>query len=216
MLCESVRIAESCLQEALAEETERRNTRRKPFFRRAEITLASEPTAAAAAYSRDISRQGIGLLHAVPLESGDEFTLSIPLIGRNLSLQCRTDWCEPLVDGWYCSGNDYRCSSAPQTLFLLSAVLVDELHRRLQRRYPYFRPVTLENEEGHKCEAFCRDVSQGGIGLIHRESIALGTTLVSMTSERGENVIAGVDIRRCVPIGNGWYSSGGHFPAEDL
>ena len=212
MLCETEQIVELCLHEAMAEEAERRRLHRKPFFRRAEIDLPGDQEPRTAAFCRDISRKGIGLLHEAPLENGSRFTLSMPLIGRNLEVQCKTKWCARLGERWYCSGNAYRCATTPQSLFLLSAVLGDELNRRLHRRYPFFRPVTLEDVQGTRFDAFCRDVSRGGIGFIHRDPIVLGRMVVSIPSSTGEDIVAGADIRRCVAIGQGWYSSGGRFP----
>ena len=169
MICQTEQIVELYLQEAMADERERRKLHRKPFLRPAQITMAGETATEYPAFCRDISRSGIGLLHEQPLEIGGQFTLTIPLLGRFLELYCCTEWCSCLSEHRYYSGNRYRCATTPQSLFLLSAVVGEKLNRRLHQRYPLFRPVVLEDVDGKKTAAFSRDVSHSGIGFIHRE-----------------------------------------------
>jgi hypothetical protein len=214
MLTEIDRVMEQCLQEAMAERNERRALRRKPFFRRVRIARSGESSVEETVFCRDVSRTGIGLLHDVHLAPGGQFTLAIPLLGRSLEVQCQTQWCVPVTERWYSSGNDYSCALTPQSLCLWPAIVADGLHRRLQRRYPFCRPVTLEDARGTTCEAICRDVSQGGISFLHRGAIPLGRTVVSIPAATGESLVARADIRRCEPIGDGWYTSGGRFPVE--
>ncbi len=214
MLCEIDRVMEQCLQEAMAERNERRAQRRKPFFRRVQIVRSDAAPVTDTVFCRDVSQTGIGLLHDGHLAPGDQFTLAIPLLGRSLELHCQTDWCVPITDRWYSSGNDYTCAMTPQSLCLWPAVAADGLHRRVRRRYPFCRPVKLEDARGTACEAICRDLSQGGISFLHRGAIPLGLTVVSIPSATGENLVARADIRRCEPIGDGWYASGGRFPVE--
>ena len=216
MLRETTMISELCLEEALADETERRRLHRKPFLREATITMPGELISTAPAFCRDISRDGIGLLHRMPMEEGFEFTLAIPLIGRQLEVQCQVNWCRQVGDDQHFSGNSYHCASTPQTLFLLSAALSDELNRRIHRRYPFIRPVTLENPDGSSQSTFCRDISRLGIGLIHREPIEPGRVTLSITSSTDADIVGTADLRRCKSIGQGWYASGGRFPVEEL
>jgi hypothetical protein len=214
MLCNIENTIELCLKEAIAEDAERRKAHRKPFFRPATIIGSEEVPGELPAFCRDISRTGIGLMHEAPLTVGSQFCLRIPLLGKNLELECTAKWCSPMGEHGYSSGSDFCCVSKPQSFLLLSAVLGQELNRRANRRYPFFRPVTVDDAESNDRACFCRDISRSGIGLIHRNPIALGCAVVSLPSSAGAGIIATADIRRCVPIGQGWYSSGGPFPLE--
>lgn len=214
MLCDVDRVMELCLQEAMAEQKERRALRRKSFFRRARIAQLDQSSGADVVFCRDISRTGIGLLHDAHLAPGHQFTLVMQLLGRDLEFQCQTQWCVPITDRWYSSGNDYACAMTPQSLCLWPAILADGLQRRVQRRYPFYRPVTLEDARGATCAAICRDISLGGISFLHRGAIRLGHTVVSIPTSAGDQLVARANIRRCEPIGDGWYTSGGQFPVE--
>ncbi len=211
MICETEQIVDLCLNEAMADEDERRRQHRKPFLRPAEISLASDSAERQPAFCRDISRTGIGLLHEQALPADAEFVVYIPILGRELELHCRNEWCACLRNGRYYSGNAYRCATTPQSIFLLSAVVSEKLNRRVHRRYPLFRSVVLEDLHGKRTEAFCRDVSRQGIGFVHRESIVPGTVVVTMESSMGSEVMATAELERCVAIGQGWFASGGPF-----
>ena len=152
----------------------------------------------------------------MPMEKGYEFTLAIPLIGRLLELQCEVNWCRQVSDDQYFSGSSYQCVSTPQSLILLSAALSEELNRRLHRRYPFVRPVTIDSPDGSSQSTLCRDISRLGIGLIHREPITPGRATLSITSSTGTDIVGTADLRRCNSIGQGWYASGGRFPVEEL
>ncbi len=214
MICETEQIVELCLQEAMAEEQERRRLHRKPFLRQAEIVVAASSSISYPAFCRDISRSGIGLLHEQPLEIGGEFALKIPLLGYHLELHCTTQWCSCLGECRYFSGSGFRCASTPQSLFLLSAVMGEKLNRRVHRRFPLFRPAELEDANGKKTAGFSRDVSRSGLGFVHRDPVAPGHTVVSLESSAGATIVSTVNIDRCVGIGHGWYSSAGRFSEE--
>jgi len=210
MLCETKTLVDVCLEEALAEDLERRRLHRKPFLRRATITRQDRSNEELPAFCRDLSREGVGLLHSAPLPVGVPFTLSVPLLGQNLQLHCETSWCEQVDEQSYFSGSAYDTVSTPRTLVLLSAVLSDELHRRLHRRYPLVRPAQLTMANGATHSAFCRDVSQSGIGFISRQPIEAGMATVSICLPERDEVSGQVDIRRCDVIGQNWFSIGGH------
>ncbi len=214
MICETEPTIGRFLQEAMVDEQERRQLHRKPFLRQAEIILPGEPATSAPAFCRDISRSGIGLLHERPLDVGDEFELTIPLLGKQLELHCTLEWCSCLGETQYLSGSRYRCATKPQSLFLVSAVVGEKLNRRLHRRFPLFRPVVLNSADGQQTAAFSRDVSQNGIGLVHRYPITAGHTVITMQSSFGTEIVAETYIERCVVIGQGWYSSGGCFSSD--
>lgn len=214
MLCEVDQVVEQCLREARDEQDERRVQRRKSLFRRVRIIQLDESPGADVVFCRDVSRTGVGLLHDAHLAPDTRFTLVIPLLGRELELQCETQWCVPITDRWYSSGNDYVCALTPQSLCLWPAILADGLQRRVRRRYPFCRPVKLEDPHGTRREAICRDISQGGISFLHRGPVPLGHVAVSIPSSAGGQLVARANIRHCEPIGDGWYASGGQFPVE--
>lgn len=211
MSCDTESVADICLREAIAEAGDRRREQRKPFLRQACVTAIDSRNVRLPVLCRDLSRDGIGLLHPMPLDPGDLFTLSVPLIGRLLQLRCETVWCRQVPTDHYFSGCLYRCDSTPQSWMLLSAVLCDDLHRRVSRRFPFARPARLENSWGVVREGFCRDISSSGLGLIHRQPLAPGCWIVSVPSSTAGTIQLPVDIRRCLPIGESWYASGGRF-----
>jgi hypothetical protein len=213
MICKTPSVIECCLQEAQAEESERRRLRRKPFLRQATIMMAGDSVPA---FCRDISRDGIGLLHSVALEADTAFQLAVPVIGSVLQLECQVNWCRPVSASHYFSGSVYHCGTTPQTLVWLSAVLSDELNRRLFRRYPFVRQVELAPEDGEAQSAFSRDISRGGIGLIHRQPLPPGPVAVTIPSKAHGELVGTADIQRCRSIGEGWFASGGPFPLEEI
>lgn len=215
-ICENQQAIELCLQEALADETERKQLRRKPYFRSAALTLTGGSTEPVTAFCRDISDVDIGLLHVSPLEPGCEFQLHLPLLSTTLELQCRTEWCSPIGPSEYISGNTYSCGSTPQAWLLLSAVLSQQLHRRFFRRVPFWRSVTITDLYGTDIAAFSRDISQDGIGLLHRDPITSTRAILSIAARSGQIVVATLDVRWCAPQGLGWYISGGNFATEEL
>ena len=216
MLCTNEKAIELCLQEAMAEETERRRARRKPFFRRATISVPGKPTNPSVVFCRDISPADIGLLHEIPLETGGQFTLSISLMGQSLDIQCETKWCSRIGERQYFSGSTYRCASTPQSWLMLSAILGEELHRRYHKRFPFWRAVTVNDIDGKSFAAYSRDISRAGIGLLHRDRITPSRIVLSIPASSGEQIVATADIRRCLPLGQGWYSSGGLFTTAQL
>lgn len=211
MSCETQQLADACLQEAIAQDLERRRLHRKPFLRRATLVGQGTSNESTPAFCRDLSRDGIGLLHSMALEPDAPFTLYIPLLGQQLQLHCCTSWCEHVDENCYFSGSVYDTISTPGTLLLLSAVLSDDLHRRLHRRYPLVRPARLESINGAPCDAFCRDVSQSGMGFISRSPIEPGTYTASIKLAGHGTISGDVELRRCDAIGQGWFCSGGRF-----
>jgi hypothetical protein len=216
MLCETTNISELCLQEAAAEHMERRRLHRKPFLRCAAITELDGHGISEAAFCRDISRDGIGLMHRTYLERGARFTLTMPMIGRELKVQCETNWCEQVADGHFFSGNAYDYVTTAQSLLLMTAALSQELNRRMHHRFPFVRPASLEDTHGNQHSVYCRDISRGGIGFVHRELLVPGRFTVSLKSVEGAEISGTADLKRCKPLGDGWFASGGRFPLEEL
>ncbi len=92
----------------------------------------------------------------------------------------------------------------------------DGCDTRSTGRFSFFTPVTLHSliEPARNLSAFTRDLSRGGVGLLHNYPIERG--LVSEVLFRCRDV----DIRKpaeaawCRPAGEGWYLSGWRFLAE--
>lgn len=88
------------------EQSERRSKVRYPFYRA--VTLVPDGQGRSySAFTRDLSRSGIGLLHSMPLDRGDA-TLTIPS-ERNAAVRTRISivWCRPCGEGWYLSGGEF-------------------------------------------------------------------------------------------------------------
>lgn len=81
---------------------------------------------------------------------------------------------------------------------------------RIEDRYPFFRPVTIEFGEA-RMSGFCREVSERGIGLLHFFDLASAEVSVTIRTEQGYQVQARVRIAWCTPCGEGAYISGGEF-----
>ena len=84
--------------------------------------------------------------------------------------------------------------------------------RRAYGREPYLHPAVLQLEDtGERHSAFIRDVSSGGVGLLHFVS-ATPQRAQLMTRRMNDEIISvGVDIAWCVPCGEGCFMSGGTF-----
>ena len=85
--------------------------------------------------------------------------------------------------------------------------------RRLQRRYPFFRPITIstDGDEGTKLSAFSRDISPGGIGLLHSMPLGSGRVALKIPLTARLHLDVSAEIGGCAPAGEGWYLSGGRF-----
>jgi hypothetical protein len=166
-----------------------------------------------AAFSRDISPAGIGLLHRTPLDTS-RLNLSIPWTSGH-PLDVRTDirWCAPAGEGWYLSGGKFLKSSFRQVIAFLFSALKAEADQRVSQRYPFFRPVTITigGCGGKKVSAFSRDISPSGIGLLHSMPLDTDRLRLSIPWTEGHPLEIRTDIRWCAPAGEGWYLSGGRF-----
>ena len=82
----------------------RRSEVRYPFFR--PVTLQFE-SRRHAAFSREISASGIGLLHNVEVPPG-EVEVTIPSRrGHEVRMRTRILWCRPCGAGWFISGGRF-------------------------------------------------------------------------------------------------------------
>ncbi|MEZ6102525.1 MAG: hypothetical protein R3E01_26590 [Pirellulaceae bacterium] len=95
------------LQAAEGFANEHRSTGRQPFFHPTSMYLPSQPLRRYSAFTRDVSEQGIGLLHAMPLEPG-RITLETYLgEGKCIKNRVEITWCLPCGDGWFISGGAF-------------------------------------------------------------------------------------------------------------
>ena len=83
--------------------------------------------------------------------------------------------------------------------------------RRAEVRYAFFRPVSIEMDDGHRYSAFTREISETGIGLIHNMDLPEGEVEISIRSDCGYSIRVRTRIVWCQACGEGWYISGGRF-----
>ena len=84
---------------------EQRSETRHPFFRHATIINDSDRATWRHVFTRDISPQGMGLLHDFLLDGGP-VVLTVDGGPKPLLLDIR--WCRPCGRGWYISGGSFR------------------------------------------------------------------------------------------------------------
>jgi hypothetical protein len=83
---------------------DRRDANRVPFFKPAEIRPVNSAGPRVSVFARDISADGIGLLHIMPLSCG-EVVVRIPSRFKKVyELRVRIEWCQDCGEGWYMSG----------------------------------------------------------------------------------------------------------------
>jgi hypothetical protein len=80
-------------------------------------------------------------------------------------------------------------------------------------RYPFFRPVSVQLDDGCRLSAFTRDLSPHGIGLMHPTSLPLEEVVIRIATGRGYYVAVRTAITWCGPCGDAFYLSRGHFMA---
>ena len=106
------------------------------------------------------------------------------------------------------------CDSDPT----LSAVIYDLLHEardsyeletRAEMRYPFCRLITVQIGDA-TYSALTREVSQSGMGLLHRGELPMAVAEVTVPTERGP-LCARLQMRWCKRVGEGWFISGGEF-----
>lgn len=205
-------IADTWLQMAARDLTSNRRLRRVPFFRPITIATRSRNNQCLTGFSRDISPTGIGLLHRRQL---DESCTSIEIptaVGGRASICVEIKWCEPCGQGWYLSGAKFLGLRTRQSLKLLLTTAIKDADRRFKHRYPFFHPVTVETENRTlKMFALTRDVSPGGIGLLHSAPLKRDAMSLHVLGEDDQAVEMSVDITWCRQCADGWFLSGGRF-----
>ena len=85
--------------------------------------------------------------------------------------------------------------------------------RRVEQRHPFFRPVSIQlaSDPQRLVSAFAREISPGGIGLLHSMQLEPGEATLSILRSNGRPLCVRTEILWCRPCGEGWYLSGGRF-----
>jgi hypothetical protein len=85
--------------------------------------------------------------------------------------------------------------------------------QRLRQRLPFFRPasITLDDAESTEFSGFTRDISSGGVGLLHQTPLDMESVNVGIWTVTGRRDDICLKIRWCNSVGQGWYVSGGQF-----
>jgi hypothetical protein len=83
---------------------ERRSKVRYPFFCPATLEWDGERPGRFSMFTRDLSRSGVGLLHAMELPLRTGRLIITPDEGDKVERAVEIAWCEPVGEGWYISG----------------------------------------------------------------------------------------------------------------
>ncbi len=95
------------LSQALNEGIEGRNRLREPFLAPVFIQPEGDSGPSLTGFSRDVSAEGIGLLHSFPLDPKDIVVVFSGPNRKRVKLQIRIAWCKSFGDGWYISGGRF-------------------------------------------------------------------------------------------------------------
>lgn len=93
---------------------------------------------------------------------------------------------------------------------VLEAYDENKKDRRSDVRYPFFRPVSIQ-WGGRRHAAFSREISAGGIGLLHNFKLTPCDLEITIPTKRGHSVRMRTRILWCRACGEGWCISGGKF-----
>lgn len=209
------------VQEAKAEIiAEQRRKQRMPFLRPATIVTSDEGRRRRfSVFTRDISSQGIGLLHDFPIHA-EKLELGIPdVTDRCDDLEVNVCWTKDVGQGWYISGGKFSNMSVQQSISLLMTAVAKEIALRLKQRYPYFREVQICIVRGGiSCEhmGFITDISLDGLALLHHGQLESGPKIIKIKDRFGDIAEVRIDVKWCRPIGNGWFLGGGRFTRMDF
>ena len=83
--------------------------------------------------------------------------------------------------------------------------------QRSELRYAFFRPVSIETEDGQKYSGFSREISEVSIGLVHNIDLNDREVEITSPSDGGYSIRVRTRIVWCQACGEGWYISGGQF-----
>lgn len=91
--------------EAQQDATDRRGDVRFAFFR--PVTIQTSENKSFAAFSREISESGIGLVHNFPLSLGDVELRISHEHGYTIRVRTRILWCQECGQGWFITGGKF-------------------------------------------------------------------------------------------------------------
>lgn len=182
---------------------------RYPFFHATTIENQSGNTFAA--FSRDISASGIGLLHKMELPLEEVQLTTATERGNAVNVRAQIIRCEPCGEGWFVSGGNFVSPTLHDTERLrqrLRPVLreareMDEQADPTRTRYPCFRPASIILDSGIRYAGFSRDISVNSIGLLHDIELPLTELEINIATERGYAVKVRTQITHCAPCGQG-------------
>lgn len=196
----------------------KRHGARYPLFRPVTIGVGISQEIEISAFSRDISPTGIGLLHRANLPLQDVALKIETTRGRMVQCQATVVWSKPCGDGWYLSGMRAAGLSTVQVFTLLAEVLAGELKARWHRRYSFVYPATVKL--GAQClrpiSVLTRDISPGGIGLIHDTNIHTRYANLRVEMNVGSGIDVPLDFAWSKPCGSGVFISGWRFWKPDI
>ncbi len=95
------------LSQALNQEIERRDLQREPFLAPVLIQPAGNSGPSLTGFSRDVSGEGIGLLHSFPLDRSETVVVFPGPNQEPFRLKVKIAWCKPFGEGWYISGGRF-------------------------------------------------------------------------------------------------------------
>jgi hypothetical protein len=83
---------------------ERRVSERQAFFAPVSLKPAKTPTQRWSVFSRDLSSEGIGLLHNMPIDRGTVCEVTVRCDQAELRHDAECMWCTSAGEGWFLSG----------------------------------------------------------------------------------------------------------------
>lgn len=109
-----------------------------------------------------------------------------------------------------------RVTPMPVAEVLNAATAADAGDRRRTERHPFFYPVNVCSPKpgAPNYSAFSRDISAGGMGLLHNMPLDPGPVVLTILGDSASDVRLTGDISWCVPCGEGWFTSGVRFNSD--
>jgi hypothetical protein len=88
-------------------DAELRDSSRSPFFAPVSLLVDGDAFTRYSAFAHDISPQGIGMLHVMPLPPGEIIVVICCPNARTLSLRTQILWCKSYGEVWYRTGGRF-------------------------------------------------------------------------------------------------------------
>lgn len=187
---------------------DRRKHSRHPLF--TPITMSiGDSGAKIAAFTREISKAGFGLIHDQPLEN-EKVTLH--LSKPKIDVTARIERCRFQADDLYLSFGRFENVAPSAVAKLFMETVTQKVQRRFYVRQPFFCPVSvMRNDRAPSAlKVFTRDISWSGVGLFHNQPLQQQRVMLSIPTESVDEVVRAT-VNWCKPCGNGWYTSGATF-----